>query len=54
VLLYSPRTGQLIQHRCTGANGLYHGMDQAIALSNGLMEASSALTSVAGRGGLNR
>jgi hypothetical protein len=29
-------------------------MDQAIALSVGLMEASSPLTSTAGRGGLNR
>jgi hypothetical protein len=32
----------------------YIGMDQAIALNAGLMEASSPLTSAAGLGGLNR
>jgi hypothetical protein len=42
------------QNRIRLCNDFYIKMNQAIALSAGLIEASSPLTSAAGLGGLNR
>jgi hypothetical protein len=46
--VHSIRTGLVF------CNDFFIGMDQAIALNAGLMEASSPLTSAEGLGGLNR
>jgi hypothetical protein len=56
VVVMAPMCRPQVQHQDQNLNPCndFYIEDQAVALNAGLMEANSPLTSVAGRGGLNR